>query len=443
MDPTLLALDTESGDVIRRLDGPSDGSILGEDTDGLWLRVVGGIVLLDPETGEELRRIDTTEDEGTASYVGIWQMPALGSLWDVDRGTGDVHRIDPVSGELVATIPIGADKSCGLMDPVPLTGISGSPDLMVACRGTVLINSITNEMVRMRESGGFDIVAGGAWWWLPGPSGHENVDALGTFHRMDPATGADLEVLRLRPSAPRYGRRSWRATACGSSSGRASPMIRGTPKAPSWQSRSTHWCRRSSADLDPISVSLCTFRRRFADVCPVSGWRDWRLLNEAAPASRYQFGVRSDVQAHPRGLAAGRSCNCSVQPHGRRAIRRAVGSARPIRATERGAGCSDPPAAPSPTPTDAPATPTPDPTDPPEKPDPAIVEFSAARPTSSTASSAASPTASRSATSFRKGRSRASNASATTGLSLASATTSSRTTTTCSITTFRGWKPKA
>ena len=187
IDGRLLAVDPESGDVIRSLDAKGTNGLLGEDEEGLWLRDVGGIQLRDPETGKLIRRIETTENQGTASYVGIWRMPAFGSLWDVDRGSGDVHRIDPRTGEIVATIPVGADGTCGHDDPEPLRGIAEMPALMSACRGTVLIDPATNEVVKRFEEPRRGFVANGAWWSFQSPG-------LVAF---DPTSDMDLEEFRL------------------------------------------------------------------------------------------------------------------------------------------------------------------------------------------------------------------------------------------------------
>ena len=187
IDGRLLAVDPESGEVIRPLDATGTNGLLGEDEEGLWLRDVGGIQLRDPETGQLLRRIETTENEGSASYIGIWGMPQFGSLWDTDRGTGDVHRIDPVTGEIVATIAIGADVSCGHEDPVPIRGLKGKPDLMSACRGTVLIDPATNEVVQRFGEPRRGFVANGAWWSFQSPG----------LVEFDPTSDMDLEEFRL------------------------------------------------------------------------------------------------------------------------------------------------------------------------------------------------------------------------------------------------------
>ena len=188
IDGRLLAVDPESGEVIRPLDATGTNGLIGEDEEGLWLRDVGGIQLRDPETGQLIRRMKTTEKQDTASYIGIWGMPQFGSLWDVDRGTGDVNRIDPVTGEILTTIAIGADESCGHEDPVPIRGLGGKPDLMSACRGTVLIDPATNEVVRRFEEPRRGFVANGAWWSFQYP---------GLLVEFDPTSDMDLEEFRL------------------------------------------------------------------------------------------------------------------------------------------------------------------------------------------------------------------------------------------------------
>jgi hypothetical protein len=191
----LLGLDATTGAIVDRF--TVDGSVVGESADGVWLRSVGGAIVLDPATGTQLRQVSSPEGEGQA-YRGIWQPPAFGSLWDVDRNTGLLHRIDPVTGATTVTIDLGIELagSCGsdfgLVRDVPALG-----DLVGgACAdGLVLIDPATNRVVERLPGSG--VSAAGGWWSLrsPDPSS-PSWDEPGELLRSEPGggTGATMTL---------------------------------------------------------------------------------------------------------------------------------------------------------------------------------------------------------------------------------------------------------
>jgi len=149
-----------------------DEQPLALDEDGLWAGEASGIRLLDPRTGKLIRSIPTLEGEGHA-YRRFGEPPAFGSLWDYDRGTHVVRRVDPVTGETQAEIPIpdGIDhESCG--DPRPLRGVAGLPELLAArCRDdAVLVDPAANRFLRIVRATQYgDTVVAGAWVAADGP----------------------------------------------------------------------------------------------------------------------------------------------------------------------------------------------------------------------------------------------------------------------------------
>ena len=124
---------------------------------------------------------------------------------------------------------------------------------------------------------------------------------------------------------------------------------------------------------------LCTFRRQFVDVCPVSRSRDGRLpVERPSKPPLLGFDLMSKLILAASLLAVLAIAACSPAASGPTAVPSVPPSPSvpPIAAPP----ASDPPRAdPAPSrPTDAPADAiAPDPTDPPEAPDPAIVEFTA------------------------------------------------------------------
>jgi hypothetical protein len=192
-------LDPISGEVRETTPAVAEGSLLAEDDDGLWWRIVGGAVLTDPESGDELARFMSDEADGQA-YTGIWQPPAFGSLWDLERTLGRVRRFDAQTGNEQADIAIGDPVPTLCNDPEALVGVDGLPPMItVNCTSEVyFIDPASNTVSRSLHIEGYTFAAeGGLWavsvpgmsaitWWAPG-----------TIFRIDPITGATLDVLSL------------------------------------------------------------------------------------------------------------------------------------------------------------------------------------------------------------------------------------------------------
>lgn len=163
----LHELDLVTGSIQRTLDLSGDdwGPPTSDGADGLWMRAIGGAVLRDPATGSALRRIQFMET-GSHPYTGFWEPPAYGSLWDVDRGTGVVHRIDQVTGATQATIDTNAPDPSSCNDPHPLVGLDGLPPVMVVECGemSVLIDPATNTLLGTIDAHLQAFVAAGSLW---------------------------------------------------------------------------------------------------------------------------------------------------------------------------------------------------------------------------------------------------------------------------------------
>ncbi len=94
----LLALDPDSGEVVRTLDRAGDA---GTAFDGTWLYQIadGRIDRIDPASGEVAASIPAPgkgEDSGLA-----W---SDGSLWVGQYGNRKIHRVDPETGAILRTI---------------------------------------------------------------------------------------------------------------------------------------------------------------------------------------------------------------------------------------------------------------------------------------------------------------------------------------------------
>ena len=204
-----LRVDTTTNDVTRAelppqaspSYPPTAGTVIGQDEFGLWVSRQYGIALADPETGGTVREFDTREPEGHA-YRRIARLPAFGSLWDYDRSSGVVYRIDPRTGRDVAAIPLGdiVDHArCGPDDLLPVIGVDGLPDVLVAScvEGTPLIDPATNSLIGLVQGCGYSgVVIDGLWWCLrmPEPAAATWSDP-GALEAVNPAGGRALETL--------------------------------------------------------------------------------------------------------------------------------------------------------------------------------------------------------------------------------------------------------
>lgn len=170
---------------------------------GRWVPRVSGIDLVDPDTGEVIRRIETRE-HGNHAFRRIWWPPAFGSLWDLDRQIGAVHRIDPTTGLDIAKIRMGAAvdwQRCGATDLLPVRAVDGLPDVMAAeCDGrTVLVDPATNTFLGTVPAGLANAtVIDGTWWWFDAPdSGGDDWQEPGRLVAVDPAGGPGQVVLTI------------------------------------------------------------------------------------------------------------------------------------------------------------------------------------------------------------------------------------------------------
>jgi TolB protein len=153
--------------------------------DPIGLESVWGVVKIDPETNEVVDAI-TVQDAGDVA-VGA------GAVW-VTSGEGNegvIRRIDPVSDEVVATIPVGLSPSNVEFGEdavwVTLNLPSKEPTGEV-----VRIDPATNEVVaRIRVDGGWpqDIAIGEGAVWVYGHSKHSgDVWEASSLWQIDPAS---------------------------------------------------------------------------------------------------------------------------------------------------------------------------------------------------------------------------------------------------------------
>lgn len=191
---------TGSDRALHRIDGNGDPQVttvpltfdpaeISVGAEGLWIAHDGGTSLVDPATGEVLRQISAGPD-GSGRIIGA---PAFGSLWAC-ADTGSVGRIDPVSGQTVATIALPADSVCqGRLRS--FSGVSGLGDAVIpGPRASVIIDAGANEAARTFDIGepwsDFVVVDGALWFAQP-----IRGDVRIGLAEIDPATFRPSEIV--------------------------------------------------------------------------------------------------------------------------------------------------------------------------------------------------------------------------------------------------------
>lgn len=174
---------TSPAEIIREY-GPFPGvdQVAGVTCAGgqVWFASGDGLNALDPDSGTTLRKIDVAADAGTA-FDGrhLFQIAA-------DR----IHRIDPGTGEVLATIPApGGGKDSGMAWAEGSLWVGQYRD-----RRIHQIDPETGAVLRTIESSRF--VTGVTW--VDGDLWHGTWEGdEADLRRIDPATGEVLERLDM------------------------------------------------------------------------------------------------------------------------------------------------------------------------------------------------------------------------------------------------------
>jgi hypothetical protein len=204
-------------DVIA-FDGVFSSFALAPDPDdGAWIVREDGVTHLG-STRDVLAEIDNpwTTDNSSLWYSRLEPGMAFGSLWAHEAKMPAVHRIDPQTGEVIATIELSdcepeTTTHYGIHAAMlyPITNVRGMDDAMVAScpmdnashayLGPVhLIDPATNKVVDTIDLGlryGAGVVFDGRWFVGRGPEGDMTLvePDRGVF-AIDAATGESLEI---------------------------------------------------------------------------------------------------------------------------------------------------------------------------------------------------------------------------------------------------------
>jgi len=189
----LVALDPETGAVVRRVPIPAGGLgqlALGAGSMWLLLERPGTVLRLDPATGHQIGA-PIRFGSGTGQSVGIGF--GDGAIWTNDSPNGDVVRIDPSRGA-VARVHVGGF-------PVGIAFAAGN--VWVANRGDGAVDRVDPRMLRLI---GKPIHVGSNPTWIAPLAGSvwvANQDD-GTVTRISATTGRKIGSA-IRVAAPRSG----------------------------------------------------------------------------------------------------------------------------------------------------------------------------------------------------------------------------------------------
>jgi virginiamycin B lyase len=154
------------------------------------LLVLSGIAVAKPPVRlqpiDELKAVATISLGATADWVAITD----NSVWSGSTGPFAVHRIDPKTNQLVASVKLPGEPCAGLAAGfgaiwVPLCG---KPAMLAKVDATRNEIAATFKMPYVAEEGGIAVSADSVWLV---------VDAKGVLARIDPATGAIKQRIKV------------------------------------------------------------------------------------------------------------------------------------------------------------------------------------------------------------------------------------------------------
>jgi hypothetical protein len=198
----LVHRDRADGSIIETIPIDFDALAVSVGEEGLWVNEIGAVDLVDPATGHVLRSIESHAVPGTP-YRSSMRAPSFGSLWEFDRGEGRkaVIRIDPVSGETVATIPIPPPDSC--LTPVPIDP-SVSPGALRCGRFVIDAGTDTIKYAIGVDGAIFDHVTWRGVLYCLEQSTVDTASAEWRLLQVDAATGQVLDAVVFRGDLPLY-----------------------------------------------------------------------------------------------------------------------------------------------------------------------------------------------------------------------------------------------
>ena len=178
-------IDPATNGESRRIAVEGDPYSLVEEGDSLWIAAGGSVLRIDQATGEEQLRV--------RDITGPTQLAvAFDGVWVADHDSGQIYRLDPTTGEVVATIDVGGRP--GLAIGFGSVWARSDDD------GTVSrIDPSTNEVVATipMPTNVTDIeVAGESVWIIGGPQ-RGSCERNSYLVRIDPETNAADGILPL------------------------------------------------------------------------------------------------------------------------------------------------------------------------------------------------------------------------------------------------------
>jgi hypothetical protein len=157
--------------------------------EGIWIARDGGTTLVDSISGAVVRSIDSSD--GNARLVGA-PAPASGVFWQCGN-SGILTRIDPLNGDVTATLPIPGNAAASCRSPVrTLVGAEGIEGLVPTGANAVVNPSTGAVELSLGISGSWTdfFVLEGSLWFIKSSTSSQNDVAL---LRIDPESGEPHE----------------------------------------------------------------------------------------------------------------------------------------------------------------------------------------------------------------------------------------------------------
>ena len=194
-----------AGSRVYRLD-PTTGEVELSIKVGSAVRMafVGGDLWVGREATTDMVAIDRVSGAiGRSLPIGAYASAGLGDLWSVIGGT--VKRIDPASGSVKATIPIGNEGNCSMSGTFPDDAWTSCFGRDVVTRVATLLDPARNEVaatVTLPPCHGGSLVIFDGQTWFVGTFADAAGAVFGGLLRLNAARTAVEQFVSIGPADP-------------------------------------------------------------------------------------------------------------------------------------------------------------------------------------------------------------------------------------------------
>lgn len=179
-----------------------EGAAVGEG--GVWVATraddnSGDVLRLDPVTGEIVARIPVPTVPGW-EFGGAGITTGLGQVWVTgwDQGGAVLERIDPGSNELAETIPVGPGSDADVwVDASGIWVLTIGHDTLDLYHLDITTHRV-QQRIEIPANWSNSVFAAGGWIWVLGNTDNSDGAPPESLFKIDPATGRIVE--RLEPA---------------------------------------------------------------------------------------------------------------------------------------------------------------------------------------------------------------------------------------------------